>query len=131
MSKIRATFPKAEKLKSKQAISYLFKQGKYLHHSPIRAIYAIKDTEETIKVAVSVPKKNIRLAVNRNLIKRRIREAYRLHNQDLKAHLKNKNLGLEVMFIYTGKQICSYQEIEPKIKLTLKRLMEQHEVVDK
>lgn len=111
-----------EKLKSKKDIDLLFKKGKSINSFPIRAIYLQKneETNTSIKAGVTVSKKNIKLAVNRNLIKRRMREAYRLNNQ----HLKNKQLGLDIMFIYSAKEILPYNLIERKIKVLLTRLTE-------
>lgn len=131
MTTERLTFSKEEKLKSKKTIEMLFNKGKAFNAYPIRVVYLPKQNIENtrINVGVSVPKKNIRLAVNRNLIKRRMREAYRLNNQALKLQLKNQDNGLDIMFLYMSKQILSYKEIEEKIKVILTRLTELSEVV--
>ncbi|HRN40552.1 MAG TPA: ribonuclease P protein component [Vicingus sp.] len=119
-------FPKIEKLKSTKDLDELFGSGKSIHEPPIRAIYK-KKTEKsnvTLSVGVSAPKKLIKLAVNRNLIKRRIREAYRLNNHQLKQTLIDSETQLNIMFVYTSKQLFSYNEIEDKIKVILNRLNE-------
>lgn len=117
-------FPKIEKLKSTKDIDGLFNGGKSIHEAPIRAIYKKKvDTSKvSLSVGVSVPKKLIKLAVNRNLLKRRIREAYRLNNHQLKQTLLTSEMQLNLMFVYGSKQILSYSEIEDKIKVILNRL---------
>ena len=76
-------------------------------------------------------KKKIKLAVNRNLIKRRVREAYRLNNKALKNMLSNSGKELNMMLIYGSEQILSYSEIEGKIKVILYRLTESCEVDSK
>lgn len=126
-------FSKHEKLKSKIAIDALFSKGKSINEYPIRLVFLPKEEESTIlaNVGVVVPKKQIKLAVNRNLIKRRMREAYRLNNSELKATLKKNDLELNMMFIYSNKQILDYATIEDKIKVILTRLIEQCEVADK
>jgi ribonuclease P protein component len=118
------TFPKIEKLKSTKDLDGLFGGGKSIHEPPIRAIYKKKAEKSTValSVGVSAPKKLIKLAVNRNLIKRRMREAYRLNNHQLKQALIDSETQLNVMFVYTSKQILSYSEIEDKIKVILNRL---------
>ena len=124
-------FSKNEKLKSKTAIELLFSKGKSINAFPLRVMYLKKNnsTGTMVNAGVSVPKKNIKLAVDRNLLKRRIREAYRLNNNELKIHLKKTGVEFNLMFIYTSKQILPYKEIEDKIKVILMRLNELSEVV--
>ncbi len=124
-------FSKNQKLKSKKAIDLLFKNGQSISSPPIHAIYLLKKELNgvSINMAVSVPKKNIKLAVNRNLIKRRIREAYRINNSELKKSLLEKEIEINLMLIYTAKQILDYKEIEDKIKVILTRLIDLSEVV--
>ena len=116
-------FPKIEKLKRTKDIDGLFNGGKSIHETPIRAIYKKKEdsSKVSLSVGVSVPKKLIKLAVDRNLLKRRMREAYRLNNQQLKQTLLTSETQLNVMFVYGSKQILSYIEIEDKIKVILNR----------
>ena len=126
-------FPKIEKLKSTKDLDELFGGGKSIHEPPIRAIYKKKAEKSTValSVGVSAPKKLIKLAVNRNLIKRRMREAYRLNNYQLKQTLKDSDIQLNLMFVYTSKQLLSYSEIEDKIKVILNRLNELFGKTDK
>ncbi|MCC7332550.1 MAG: ribonuclease P protein component [Flavobacteriales bacterium] len=117
-------FPKIEKLKSNKDIDELFAEGKSIHENPIKAIYKLKTdkTKITISATVSVPKKIQKLAVDRNLLKRRMREAYRLNNTPLKQTLRSNNAAINLIFIYNSKQIFDYHTIEDKIKVILSRL---------
>ncbi len=124
-------FSKHEKLKSKKTIDMLFSKGRSINNGPIRVVFLPKQDPSNIpaNVGVAVPKKNIKLAVNRNLIKRRLREAYRLNNHPFKTHLITNKIGLDLMFIYNTKQILTFNEIEDKIKVILTRLIDLSEVV--
>ncbi|PKP42891.1 MAG: ribonuclease P protein component [Bacteroidetes bacterium HGW-Bacteroidetes-12] len=130
---LKFNFSKKEKLKSIKDIEQLFKKGKSIHQHPFRLTYLEKKEKNGVSVnfGVSVPKKKIKLAVNRNLIKRRIREAYRLNNHLLKEALQKLDKELNVMVIYNSEQILSYSEIEGKIKVILCRLTESCEVDSK
>ena len=119
------TYPKSEKLKSKKSIDTLFSRGKSIKAFPLRAVYIKSKTAEcgSINVGVVVAKKNIKLAVNRNLIKRRMREAYRLNNHALKTALITNGESLNVMLIYSAKEILPYATIEQKVVLILEHLL--------
>lgn len=111
---MKLSFGKDKKLKSRKAIEKLFLEGKQLRKFPLKAVYLFSPENETVKIGVSVPKKLIRKAVDRNLLKRRIREAYRLNQ--FKINSKN---GLNVMFIYSTNQVLDYPEIEKAMLILL------------
>jgi|SRR5690606_26435919 len=105
---MKFTFGKDKKLKSRKAIEKIFAEGNHFHRFPVRAVYHYEaDNEQETKIGVSVPKKKFKHAVDRNLLKRRMREAFRLHQNEL-----NLNGKLNVMFIYSSHEILNYQEIE-------------------
>ncbi|WP_062055821.1 ribonuclease P protein component [Aquimarina longa] len=120
---MKATFNKKERLKSKKEIELLFSDGKSISKYPIRLVYRKSVFEETIKIraGVSVSKRNFKKAVDRNCIKRLMRESYR----------KNKYLVLNTtnqftfMFLFSGKEMPEYSVIESKIKKILQKFIEQ------
>lgn len=116
------TFPKTEKLCNKSEIDALFKSGKAIQEFPIKLIFGYSSQEDVqLKAAFSVPKKKFKRAVDRNLLKRRMREAYRLNNSMLKKSLESKK-PLNLFFIYLSHEKLQFRQIEDKIMLLLQRL---------
>ena len=115
-------FPKSERLHSRKHIEELFEQGTSFTIYPLKVVYLKKPLESTLKnqVLISTPKFFFKKSVDRNKLKRRIKEAYRLHKQVL----ENKQAGFYLLigYIYIGKEISSYQSIEEKLKQSLLRL---------
>lgn len=114
-------FYKTERLKSRKAIEELFAKGEKISSFPVKLIYLKNENTSATahQVGFSVSKRNIKKAVHRNKIKRRMREAYRKNKQLLT--LQN-NTKLVFMFIFTDKNDCPYSDIEQKIKTILQRL---------
>jgi ribonuclease P protein component len=110
---MRLTLSKEEKLKSRKLIEKLFIEGDSLKEYPLRLKYLkIRDENNSVKVAFSVPKRNFKLAVDRNRIKRLLRESYR----------KNKGVFVEglmgeyiLMFMYTDSIERSQVDLDKKI----------------
>ena len=127
MSKIY-TFTKEERLCNKKLIDQLFHNGSSFLCYPFRISWLIATDPQLFpaQVLFSVPKKRYKNAVDRNLIKRRIREAYRLHKQQYLYSLLSdtgKNIVFSIGFI--GKEIAPYDFIEKKILKLLNQLSEQ------
>jgi ribonuclease P protein component len=107
------TYPKNEKLKSKNTINVLFSEGKSVSKYPLRLVFVENRLEESerIKMGVSVSKKYFKKAVDRNYFKRVLRECYRLNKHILADHLKKP---YAFMFFYQSKDRLTYQEINEK-----------------
>ncbi len=120
-------FPKNQKLCNEKAIERLFENGKSLTEKPFRIIYNIDNNNEDVflNALIVVPKKRVRLASDRNVIKRRVKEAYRLQKSELEKYLKSNNHQLNLAIIYQKHEILDYKLIEVKIKLLLSRLKEE------
>lgn len=106
------TFTKIERLCSKKAIDDLFANGKGKTQFPIKLIYKLSEFESPFPVRAMfvVPKKKHKRANKRNIIKRRMREVYRLHKQPLYDSVKTQKL--DIMFICLTPEELSYQDIE-------------------
>ena len=118
------TYPKEEKLKSKKSIELLFSEGKSVSKYPLRLVYAENtiEKEELIKFGVSVSKKYFKKAVDRNSLKRVLRECYRL-NKHLLVDSIQKPMSL--MFFYQSKEVLSYHEINEKTILLFEKFIEK------
>ncbi len=108
----RLTFKKAEKLKNQKDISLLFEKGRSFIVYPIRITWLIYDGEgpALIKAAFGVSRKYFRNAVDRNSLKRKMREIYRLNKSLLYSSAGNRTLS--VMFYYVGVKKLPYSTIE-------------------
>lgn len=114
---MKPVFKKSERLSSKKEISQLFGNGKSLFIYPFKVKYKEIQLQES-RILISVPKKNLPKAVDRNLIKRRFREAYRLNKQNF------INKKFDVIFIYVSKDLLTYNSIESKLLSIIHRLKE-------
>ena len=111
-------FPKSQKLKKSRDINELFISGKSVTFSILRANYKIitKNSDYSALAGFSVSRKIFKKAVTRNLLKRRMREAYRLNKHHITEKLKNMKLQLHIMFIYNSDKTEPYYKIETAVK---------------
>jgi ribonuclease P protein component len=110
----RQTFEKSERLCSNKIITGLFEHGNIFHTSLFKVVWEIRPvpTAFPAQVAFSVSKKGFRFAVTRNLIKRRMREAYRKNKKKLYEHLVTENIQIAFVVILKGNLVPDYLTIE-------------------
>ena len=113
-----ASLKKNERLCSFSEIQSLMKKGETFFHYPFKVVYqniSIEEegTQTPNAIMVSVPKRNFKRAVKRNLLKRRIRESYRLNKEILAAP---QGCRTNILFVYVSKDIKEFSYIEEKVK---------------
>lgn len=119
------TLPKSERLCSLGALRRLFDEGHSGFVYPFRYTYLTENsTSPSVEVLFSVPKRNHKRANKRNLLKRRMREAYRLNNKDIKAVLDSRGTDLDIAFVYSSKELLSYKTIAHAITKILSEVAE-------
>lgn len=123
-----AKFPKNHRLNSLKTISELFKKGNAFAIYPFKFIILQTNTQEPtpIQLLISVPKRNTKKAVQRNRIKRLVREVYRNNSLPLfvKATDCKHQYALAILFI--GNQEPSYEEVDSKLKNGINRLINNY-----
>ena len=113
-------YPKIEKLKSKKLIDHLFEEGRSVKAFPLRMVFVettLPFDGIPVQAGVSVSKRNHKLAVTRNRIKRLLREAYRLE----KKKLDTKGTTFALLIIYTSRDVLSQKEVSKAMVKLLNR----------
>ncbi len=120
------TFVKAERLCSKKEIQSIIDQNQTIFVYPFKCYYIISDKKSDVdcnQMTVSVSKRLFKKAVIRNLIKRRTKEAYRLHNKSIYCDSQfNQIKKIQIIFVFISKEILPYADIEKSVVQILERL---------
>ncbi len=119
----RFSFSKNERITSRNTIISLFSSGKAVKAFPLYAKYIfVPEQEVSCQILISVSKKKVKLAVNRNRIKRLVRESYRLNKFLLTDFLEQNELKIALNINYSLSDVISFSEIEDSVKRILTKI---------
>lgn len=118
MSDQSFTFSKRERLSSRKTIGLLFESGRSFYSHPFKVVWLEKECESRFpaSVAISVPKKVFKRAVDRNRIKRVVRESWRHQKGNLYSQLEQEDLQIVIMLIFTARILPSQIEMNGMIE---------------
>lgn len=120
------TFSKTERLCSSTLIDRLFSEGnRQISVFPIRLVWLMADDIEGIQVLISAPKRNFHHAVDRNRIKRQIREFYRTQSSALKETVAQKGKGLALAFLFNDSRLWDSDKLDQRLGQALEKLVEK------
>jgi len=111
------SFPKQERLCGKTAIARLLAEGRHGSIAGMRFIYLTDNGMGHARLMISVPKKNFKRAVKRNLLKRRIRESWRRQKNLLQAET-----GVDILIMYSTKEIMPYEQVYQSVGQILEKV---------
>ena len=119
------TLGKKERLKSRKQIDQLFGEGKNFPLSPFRIYYRLmplKADSSTLQFGAGVSAKNFKRAVDRNRIKRQLRECYREEKEKLYEFISAANKQYALMIVFTNKNTVPFNELMEKLAAVIQRL---------
>jgi ribonuclease P protein component len=128
------TYQKQDKLKSRKQMQNLFALGKSMSNAPLRLIYTLENIAEenpsnpgplVLQAGVGAPTKQFKKAVQRNRVKRLLREAYRLELPAFRAQLPANGIRLNIFILYMEANVLPQIEINVKMKLILDQLVKR------
>lgn len=121
---MRFTFKREEKLKSRKLIEKLFEKGDSITEFPLRMIFLKIEHNSNFKVqaSFSVSKRKFKKAVDRNRIKRLMRECYRTNKHTIYQNIKEKHI---IMFTYLDEKEYKYVELEEKMINLIRKFIQK------
>ena len=120
------SYNKKEKLKSRKHLQQLFTKGKTFTVFPIKVFFALNETQDNfIKTSVGVSSRNFKKAVDRNYVKRSLREVYRTEKIVLTEFLKQNNKQINLFLLYVDKVLPEHNLLKQKMKKALEKLQQQ------
>ena len=121
------TFTKQERLCGAKLIDRLFSEGnRQIAVFPVRLVWLLTDDAsfEGVRILISAPKRNFHHAVDRNRVKRQIREFYRTSSGQLKEIVSERHQGLALAFLFNDNKLWESEKLQPKLQSAMDRLVD-------
>lgn len=124
----KQSFKKIERLKSSKSIENLFEKGTSVSEYPFKFIWLPAEASQPspVQTCIAVPKRKVRFATGRNLIKRRIKESFRRRKGLLYEYLTTQQKRITLMVLYNGKPDMDFATIDTALTRGLEKLAKQH-----
>jgi ribonuclease P protein component len=120
------SYNKLQKLKSRKLIEHLFSKGRSISVFPLKVLYDfVPNGEALLQAGVTTGSRHFKKAVQRNRVKRVMREVYRLQKGPLEEVLTAANKSIILFFIFTGKELPVFSELHQKMKVVLQRVQDK------
>ncbi|MBR5935344.1 MAG: ribonuclease P protein component [Bacteroidaceae bacterium] len=120
------TFTKQERLCGTKMVDRLFSEGnRQIAVFPVRLVWLLVDDAsfDGVRILISAPKRNFHHAVDRNRIKRQIREFYRTSSAQLKEIVSERKQGLALAFLFNDNKLWETEKLRSKLQLAMDRLV--------
>lgn len=118
-------FSKQERLCGSKRIDRLFSEGnRQISVFPVRLVWLLTDDIEGVQILISAPKRNFHHAVDRNRIKRQIREFYRTSSVPLKETVAKSGKGLALAFLFNDNRLWDTGKLTPRLQSAMDKLLE-------
>ena len=120
------SFTKQERLCGTKMVDRLFSEGnRQIAFFPVRLVWLLVDdgSFDGVRILISAPKRNFHHAVDRNRIKRQIREFYRTSSAQLKETVSERKQGLALAFLFNDSKLWETEKLRSKLQLAMDRLV--------
>ncbi len=128
---IRYQFGKESRLKSRKEIQRVFSAGQSIFSPSLKAVWIHNNPFHQLQAGISVSSRNFKKAVDRNRVKRLIRESYRLQKHGLEEKLIQHQLSVSIFFIYVGKELPTQQQMHEAVLTIINKLINRFDEKNK